>query len=42
MMQKVAEAYTDISNEHVIGGFGEIFPIGLSNICENDDKVDSK
>ena len=42
MMQKFAEAYTDISNEHVIGGFGEIFPIGLSNICENDDKVDSK
>ena len=41
-MQEVAEAYTDISNEHIIGGFDEIFQIGLSNICENDDEADSK
>ena len=41
-MQKIAEAYTDISNEHIIGGFDEIFQINLSSICENDDEVDSK
>lgn len=41
-MQKIAEAYTDISNEYIVGGFDEILQISLSNICENDEEVNGK
>lgn len=41
-MHKIAQAYTDISHEYIIGGFGEIFQIGLSEVCTNNDEVNIK
>lgn len=41
-MHEVAQAYTDISHEYIIGGFDEIFQIGLSEVCTNNDEVNIK
>lgn len=41
-MNKIAQAYTDFSHDFIIGGFDEIFQIGLSEVCTNNDEVSIK